>query len=77
MAARSPRDPNPTWMGYSVGHWDGDTLVVESAGYNDRTRLDNDGHPHSEDLRVTERFRRPDFGHLEIEKPWTIPKLSR
>ena len=78
-----PKDPNPTWMGYSVGHWDGDTLVVESAGFNDRTWLDGDGHPHTEELRVTERFRRPDFGHLEIERtledpkalaqPWVIP----
>jgi hypothetical protein len=69
-----PKDPNPTWMGYSVGHWDGDTLVVESAGYNDRTWLDYDGHPHSEDLRITERYRRPDFGHLEIEKTLEDPK---
>ncbi len=69
-----PTDPNPTWMGYSVGHWDGDTLVVESAGYNDRSWLDDDGHPHTEDLRVTERFRRPDFGHLEIEKTLDDPK---
>jgi hypothetical protein len=69
-----PKDPNPTWMGYSVGHWDGDTLVVESAGYNDRTWLDYDGHPHTEDLRITERFRRPDFGHLEIEKTLEDPK---
>lgn len=69
-----PKDPNPAWMGYSVGHWDGDTLVVESAGYNDRTWLDDDGHPHSEDLRVTERFRRPDFGHLELERTLEDPK---
>jgi hypothetical protein len=78
-----PKDPNPTWMGYSVGHWDGDTLVVESAGFNDRTWLDGDGHPHTEALRVTERLRRPDFGHLELERtlddpkallqPWVIP----
>jgi hypothetical protein len=78
-----PEDPNPTWMGYSVGHWDGDTLVIESAGFNDRTWLDGDGHPHTEALRVTERLRRPDFGHLELErtlndpkaflKPWVIP----
>ena len=77
-----PQDPNPTWMGYSVGHWDGNTLVVESAGYNDRSWLDEDGHPHSEDLRVTERFRRPDFGHIDLQitvddpkaykKPWTV-----
>jgi hypothetical protein len=74
--------PNPSWMGYSVGHWDGDTLVVESAGFNDRTWLDHDGHPHTEDLRVTERYRRPTFGHLDIEvtlsdpavyaRPWTV-----
>jgi len=69
-----PKDPNPTWMGYSVGHWDGDTLVVESAGYNDKTWLDDDGHPHSEDLHVTERYRRPDFGHLEIERTLEDPK---
>ena len=75
-------DPNPSWMGYSVGHWDGDTLVVESNGYNAKTWLDGDGHPHSEALRVTERYRRVDFGHVEVEatysdptiyaKPWTI-----
>jgi hypothetical protein len=69
-----PTDPNPAWMGYSVGHWDGDTLVIESAGYNDRTWLDYDGHPHSEELRVTERLRRPDFGHLELERTFEDPK---
>jgi hypothetical protein len=69
-----PKDPNPAWMGYSIGHWDGDTLVVESAGFNDRTWLDGDGHPHSEDLLVTERLRRPDFGHLEIERTLEDPK---
>jgi len=61
---RLPGDPNPTWMGYSVGHWEGDTLVVESAGFNDKTWLDG-GHPHTEALRVTERWYRKDFGHLE------------
>jgi hypothetical protein len=69
-----PKDPNPTWMGYSIGHWDGDTLVVESAGFNERTWLDGEGHPHSEDLRVTERYRRPDFGHLELERTLEDPK---
>src|SRR5262249_10738831 len=74
--------PNPSWMGYSVGHWDKDTLVVESFGYNDRTWLDHDGHPHTEALRMTERYRRRDFGDLEIEvtlsdpatytRPWTV-----
>ena len=75
-------DPNPSWMGYSVGHWDGDTLVVDSNGYNDRTWLDHDGHPHTDALRITERYRRRDFGHMDIEvtltdpkaytKPWTV-----
>jgi hypothetical protein len=74
--------PNPAWMGYSVGHWDGDTLVVESFGFNDRTWLDHDGHPHTEGLRTTERYRRRDFGHLDLEvtfsdpaayaRPWTV-----
>jgi hypothetical protein len=73
-----PRDPNPAWMGYSVGHWDGDTLVVETAGFNDRTWLDMAGHPHSEQLRVTERFRRIDFGHIQrqitFDDPQTLAK---
>jgi hypothetical protein len=69
-----PKDPNPTWMGYSVGHWDGDTLVIESAGFNDKTWLDGDGHPHTEALRVIERLRRPDFGHLELERTLEDPK---
>jgi hypothetical protein len=76
------KDPNPTWMGYSVARWDGDTLVVESNGFNESTWLDVDGHPHTEGLRMTERYRRPDFGHLEVKitlddpkayaKPWTV-----
>jgi len=74
--------PNPSWMGYSVGHWDGDTLVVESFGFNDRTWLDHDGHPHSEALRTTERYHRRDFGNMDVEvtlsdptiysRPWTV-----
>jgi hypothetical protein len=78
-----PGDPNPTWMGYSVGHWEGDTLVVTTAGYNDRTSLDLGGHPHSESLRLTERFHRRDFGHVDLQvtledpkaykRPWTLP----
>ncbi len=66
-------DPNPTWMGYSVGRWDGDTLVVESNGYNDRTWLIG-GYPHTEALRMTERFRRTDFGHLDIAVTFDDPK---
>src|SRR5215468_7551643 len=83
---RLESDPNPTWMGYSVGRWEGDTLVVQSNGYNDRTWLIG-GYPHTEALRVTERFRRIDFGHLEIavtfddpkayNKPWTLPVSAR
>jgi len=69
-----PKDPNPTWMGYSVGHWEGDTLVVESAGFNDRTWLDRLGHPHSENLRVIERFRRVDFGHMRFQITYDDPK---
>jgi len=74
-------DPNPSWMGYSVGRWDGDTLVVESFGYNDQTWLLG-GYPHTEKLRMTERYRRTDFGHLELavtfqdpgaySKAWTV-----
>jgi hypothetical protein len=62
-----PKDPNPTWWGYSVGHWEGDTLVVRTAGFNDRSWLDFSGHPHTEELRVTERFQRRDFGHMQLE----------
>jgi hypothetical protein len=61
------KSPNPSWMGYSVGHWDSDTLVVESFGFNDRTWLDSSGHPHTEALRMTERYRRRDIGHLDLE----------
>jgi hypothetical protein len=69
-----PADPNPTWLGYSVGHWDGDTLVVNSAGFNDKGWLDVGGNPQTESLRLTERFRRPDFGHLQLEVTFDDPK---
>ncbi len=69
-----PEDPVPTWLGYSIGHWEGDTLVVESAGFNDRTWLDRAGHPHSEKLRVTERFRRVDFGHMQYQITFDDPE---
>ena len=69
-----PKDPNPTWLGYSVGHWEGDTLVVESAGFNDRSWLDRAGHPHSENLRVTEKFRRVDFGHMQFQITFDDPE---
>jgi len=76
-----PQDPNPTWMGYSVGHWEGDTLVVESNGFNGKAWLSGLGNPTSDALHVTERIRRRDFGHMDIQitiddpkaytKPWT------
>ena len=69
-----PDDPNPTWMGYSVGHWEGDTLVVETGGFNDRGWLDIEGHPHTEALRITERFNRRDFGHMDLEMIYDDPK---
>ena len=69
-----PKDPNPTWMGYSVGRWDGDTLLVETAGFNGRTWLDLAGHPSTDALHITERFRRRDFGHLDIQLTIDDPK---
>ncbi len=69
-----PKDPNPTWLGYSVGHWEEDTLVVNSVGFNDQGWLDVGGNPQTESLRLTERFRRPDFGHLELEVTFDDPK---
>jgi hypothetical protein len=68
-----PNNPNPDWMGYSVGHWEGDTLVIVTAGFNDRTWLDSGGHPHTEALRMTERLHRPDFGHTEVDKTFVDP----
>jgi len=56
-----PKDPDPTWYGYAIGHWEGDsTLVVESAGFNDKTWLGATGYPHSDDMRVTERYQSVD-----------------
>jgi hypothetical protein len=69
-----PTDPNPSWMGYSIGHWEGDILVVESSGFNDRTWLDFSGYPHSEALRMTERFHRVDLGHMDLEVTFLDPK---
>jgi hypothetical protein len=69
-----PQDPNPSWMGYSIGHWDADTLVVESIGFNDRSWLDGSGHPHSETLHLTERFRRGNVGHMDVELTIDDPK---
>jgi hypothetical protein len=75
-------DVSPMWLGYSTGHWDGDTLVVETRGFNGKTWLDQVGKPSTDQLRVIERYRRKDFGHLDIEitiddpgaytRPWTV-----
>ena len=62
-----PVDPNPTWFGYSIGRWDGDAFVVETNGFNGKGRLDAFGHPYTEALRTTERYRRRDFGHIDLE----------
>jgi hypothetical protein len=77
-----PQDPNPTWNGYSVGHWEGDTLVVETNGYRDDLWLDANGKPLTEQAKTIERIRRPNYGNLEVEitiddpkaytAPWTV-----
>jgi hypothetical protein len=68
-------DPNPTWMGYSVGRWEGDVLVVESNGYIDRSWLDFGGHPHTEELRITERYVRRDVGRIDVQVTMIDPKV--
>lgn len=77
-----PTDPEPTWNGYSVGRWEGDTLVVQSNGFRDDLWLDSDGNPLTSAARVTERIRRPTYGLLTVEitvddakaytRPWTV-----
>ena len=71
---RKSTNPSPSWMGYSVGKWEGDTMVVDTVGFNDLSWLDAAGHGHSEDMRVEERFHRRDFGHLEVAVTITDPK---
>ena len=70
-----PGELQPAWLGYSVGKWEGDTLVVDTAGFNDLGWLDAFGHPQSEALRVQERFRRRDFGHLDYQITFDDPKM--
>jgi hypothetical protein len=65
----------PAFMGYSAGHWERDTLIVETAGFNDKTALDAAGHPHGEGLYITERFRRRDFGHMDVEMTFDDPQM--
>jgi hypothetical protein len=69
-----PRDPNPALLGYSIGRWEGDTLVITSTGFSDLGWLDSAGHPQTESLRLTERLRRRDFGHMEFEITIDDPK---
>ena len=64
----------PTWYGDSVGHWEGDTLVVDTLGFNDKTRLDTRGHPHSDQMHVVERLTRTDAKHIAYEVTVTDPK---
>ena len=81
MDVRCRVDPNPSWMGYSTGHWKGDSLVVESNGFNGKAWLSFAGNPTTDAMRLIERIRRRDFGHMDIEltiddpkaytKPWT------
>jgi hypothetical protein len=69
-----PQDLSPTWMGDSIGKWEGDTLVIDTIGFNDKTWLDRGGLPHSEDLHVVERIRRVDHDTLEVKITIDDPK---
>lgn len=81
-----PVDPNPAWYGYSIGRWEGETFLVDTAGFTEGSWLDNSGHPHTEALRITERFRRINFGRMELEatiddpkaysRPWTSQTMT-
>jgi hypothetical protein len=72
----SAHDPKKTatWFGDSIGHWEGDTLVVDTTNFNGRTRLDTNGHPHSDALHIIERFQRTDLGHINYEVVVDDPK---
>lgn len=81
-----PQDLNPSWWGDSIGHWEGDQLVVDTVGFNGKTWLDLAGHPASGQLHVIERYSRPDFGHLKWEitiedpimytRPWKVTEIT-
>jgi hypothetical protein len=72
-----PDNPNPSFMGYSVGRWEGDTLVIDSIGFNETTWLDFGGHPHTEALKTTERIRRDTFGRLDVEVRIDDPRIYK
>ena len=67
MNGKHPDDPDPTWYGHSIGHWEGNTLVVDTVGFNDKFWFDYKGHPHTEKLHTIERYSRTDLGHMSIE----------
>jgi hypothetical protein len=81
-----PKQFNPAWYGHSIGRWEGEALVVDTVGFNDRGTLSPEGVPHSERMHMTERFRRPDLGHLEVETviedpdvfatPWKMTRVA-
>jgi hypothetical protein len=80
-----PPDVQPSWLGHSIGRWDGDTLVIDTIGLNDRVWQDLQGRPQTEKAHIIERYRRPDLGHLEVEitiddpgaytRPWKVRRL--
>lgn len=70
-----PKDPDPAWMGYSVGKWDGNTLVITSTGYDDRTWLDHFGNPHSDQMVLVEKWHHPDADTLTVDMTITDPKV--
>ena len=84
---KHPEDPDPTWYGHSIGHWEGDTLVVDTIGFNDKFWFDFRGHPHTEKLHTIERYTRIDLGHLEntvtiddpgaYSRPFTVTFTAR
>jgi hypothetical protein len=69
-----PKDPEPSWLGSSSGKWQGQTLAIETAGFNGKSWLDGLGHPLSESMHVTEQYRRRDFGHMDLEMTFDDPK---
>jgi len=69
-----PKDPDPLWFGNSVGKWDGDTLVIDTIGFNDKTNLDTVAHPHSDQMHTVERFTRSDGTHITYEITVEDPK---
>jgi hypothetical protein len=69
-----PKEPNPSWQGYSIGRWEGDTLVVDTIGFTDKSMVGRPAYPHTEALRVTERYLRRDFGHIDLQMTVDDPK---